>query len=267
MNNGIEKEFNLGGSVERALSGNYELKASAVLKEAWGHTIKHFLSFSPSIILLVVAQVVIFYVALKLQIGDLSVVVELFTNPESIDPNIVQAFFVANFSYEVVSAPLVASVNLMAMSHAAGLSTKTHFITKGLQFTIPVIIATIVILVMQMIAGMILPFLSMYASLAFSNAILLICEKQISPIQSLLLSLRAVNKKIFVLIGIYLTIVLLFFAGAAFYGLGLILVIPFYFHVKGIIYREMFGIRLKIVTTNGPSDEDDNDNNSQVFNA
>ncbi|CAM3681796.1 hypothetical protein [Vibrio aquimaris] len=267
MNNGIEKDFNLGGSVERALSGKYELKIGAVLKEAWEHTTKNFLSFSPSILLLIVAQVVIFYVALKLQLGNLSVITDILTKPEEVNPGIVQAIFIANFSYEVVSAPVVAGVSLMAMSHAAGLSTKPRHIAKGLQFTIPVIIATIFSLLAQLVVGMILPFLSMYLSLAFSNAVLLICEKQIPPMQSLLLSLRAVNKKIFVLAGIYLLVVFMFILGAVFYGLGLILVIPFYFHIKGIIYRDMFGIRLKIVTTDGPSDEDDNDGNSQVFNA
>jgi len=267
MNDDIEKEFNLGGSVEQALSGNYELKVSAVFKEAWGHTMQHFISFSPSIVLLIIAQVLIFYVAFKLQIGDLSVVANALSNPEGLDPRILQAVFVANFSYEVISAPVVAGVSLMAMSHAAGLPTHPRHIGKGLQFTIPAIIVTIISLLMQLIAGMILPFISMYLSLAFSNAVLLICEKKISPLQSLLLSLRAVNKKFFVLAGIYVLIVLMFFLGAMFYGLGLILVIPFYFHVKGIIYREMFGIRLKVVAKDKPNDEDDNGNNSQMFNA
>ncbi|MEF1187638.1 hypothetical protein REH72_23990, partial [Vibrio sinaloensis] len=70
MNNDIEKDFNLGGSIERALEGNYELNAGDVLKEAWNHTIKNFLSFSPAIVLLIAIQVAIFVIALKLQLGD-----------------------------------------------------------------------------------------------------------------------------------------------------------------------------------------------------
>ncbi|GAL19259.1 probable proline and glycine rich transmembrane protein gene in bax [Vibrio maritimus] len=124
------------------------------------------------------------------------------------------------------------------------------------------IIATLFSLMLQGIVSMILPFLSMYLSLAFSQSILLICEKKVPPLQSLLLSLRAVNKKIFVLSGIYLLLVLMFIVGAMFYGIGLIFVLPFFFHVKGILYREMFGITLKIVATedNGSSDQDGDDN-------
>jgi hypothetical protein len=54
----------------------------------------------------------------------------------------------------------------------------------------------------------------------------------------------------------------MFVVGAMFYGIGLIFVLPFFFHVKGIVYREMFGITLKIVATedNG-SNESGNDSN------
>lgn len=267
MSNDIEKDFNLGGSIERALSGKYELKTGEVLKEAWNHTIKHFLSFSPAIVLLIALQFAIFFTALKLQLGNPSVIIDAFTNPEAFDPSIINAIMVANFSYEVVSAPIYAGISLMAMSHAAGLSTKPRHIGKGLQYTIPVIVATLASLVLQGLAGMLLPFLSLYLSLAFSNSILLICEKQVSPMQSLFLSLRAVNKKILPLTGIYFFISIMFVIGVMFYGLGLIFVMPFFFHAKGIIYRNMFGIKLKIVASDRPKNKDDNDHDSQVFDA
>lgn len=85
--------------------------------------------------------------------------------------------------------------------------------------------------------------------------------------QSLLLSLRAVNKKIFAIAGIYALVSLMFVVGMMFYGLGLIFVLPFFFHVKGVIYRNMFGIKLRIIASDRPKGGDDNDNDSQVFNA
>lgn len=263
MNNDIEKDFNLGGSVEHALKGDYELKVNAVLKEAWDCTIKQFISFSPSIVILLFVQLAIFYIALKLQLGDPSLILDALETPEAFTGNIVQAIFVANFSYEVVSAPIYAGLSLMAMSHVAGLRTQPRHIGKGLQFTIPVILATLFSLLLQGVAGMIFPLLSMYLSIAFSQSILLICEKRVPPMQSLLLSLRAVNKKIVPIAVIYSVIMLMFVAAALFYGIGFIFVLPFFFHAKGIIYRNMFGIKLKIIATN----QSDNNPNSQVFNA
>ncbi|HHF3174338.1 TPA: hypothetical protein ACPJ17_003100 [Vibrio alginolyticus] len=265
MNDDFEKDFNLGGSVERALSGNYELKAGAVFNEAWRATIQHFLSFSPAIIVLLFVQLGIFYIALKLQLGDLSVILDAFENPESFTNDIVSSIYVANFSYEVISAPIYAGISLMAMSHVAGLKTKLRHVGKGLQFTIPVILATLMSLMLQGVVGMIFPLLSLYLSLAFSHSILLICEKRVPPMQALLLSLRAINKKIFVVAGLYLGVMLMFIISAMFYGIGLIFVLPFFFHLKGILYREMFGIKLKIVTTQ--KNDNDHDGNSQVFDA
>ncbi|HHF3128665.1 hypothetical protein [Vibrio alginolyticus] len=265
MNDDFEKDFNLGGSVERALSGNYELKAGAVFNEAWRATIQHFLSFSPAIIVLLFVQLGIFYIALKLQLGDLTVILDAFENPESFTNDIVSSIYVANFSYEVISAPIYAGISLMAMSHIAGLKTKLRHVGKGLQFTIPVILATLMSLMLQGVVGMIFPLLSLYLSLAFSHSILLICEKRVPPMKALLLSLRAINKKIFVVAGLYLGVMLMFIIAAMFYGIGLIFVLPFFFHLKGILYREMFGIKLKIVTTQ--KNDNDHDGNSQVFDA
>ncbi|MCK6264997.1 hypothetical protein KP803_17090 [Vibrio sp. ZSDE26] len=277
MNNDIKKDFNLGGSVEKALSGDYELKVGDVLKEAGSITVKHFLSFTPSVMILLIVQLAIFYIALKLQLGDPSIILTILDNPDGFNQSMVQAIFVANFSYEVVSAPIFAGISLMAMSHAAGLNTKSRHIGKGLQFTVPVILATLFALVLQGIAGAVLPFVSLYLSLAFSNSILLVCEKRVSPLQSLWLSLRAVNKKIFTIAAIYFVVTMLFVAAAMFYGIGLIFVLPFFFHVKGIIYRNMFGIKLKIVATDRsdddtpnddtPTTKDDHNKDSDVFNA
>ncbi|MDN2481087.1 hypothetical protein [Vibrio agarivorans] len=289
MTKDIKREFNVGGNLERALSGDYSLRTGEVLREATSLTVKHFMRFTPAILLLLFAQLAIFYIALKLQVGDLSVILDMVTDPDSVDANVVQAIFMANFSYEVISAPFFAGVSLMAMSHAAGLETKTRHIAKGLQFTIPVILATLAGLVLQGVAGMLLPFVSLYLSLAFTNSTLLICEKRVPPMSSLWLSLRAVNKKILPLAAIYITMMCLFVAGAMLYGIGLIFVLPLFFHVKAIIYREMFGIRLKVVASqdshhddndhsdrddnnedsgsNGSDENDSNDANGKVFNA
>ncbi|USD66557.1 hypothetical protein [Vibrio sp. SCSIO 43136] len=266
-NHEIEKDFNLGGSLETALSGKYELSVASVIQEAWKFTIRHFLNFSPAILTLVAIQVAIFYVALDLQYGDAKILLDIVKDPSLIDDRFVQSIFVANFSYEVIGAPLYAGISLMAMSHAAGLKTKVRHITKGLQFTVPVILATLFSMLLQGIASVLLPFVSFYLTLAFSHSILLICEKRVPPMQSLLISLRAVNKKLIPIAGIYTILGLMFVVAMLMSGLGLIFVVPFYFHVKGVLYRNMFGIRLKIVASDVPSSSTPPSNHPGTFDA
>ncbi|WNJ95167.1 hypothetical protein RND59_13680 [Vibrio ruber] len=263
MSQKFEKEFNLGGSLEKALTGDYQLKVGAILREGASCTVKHFWSFTPAIFILLAVQLIIFYVVLKLQLPDLDAILASVQNPEQIDPRLVQAFFIAVFSFEVVSAPIYAGASLMAMSHAAGLKTQTRHITKGLQFTVSVILATLIMLVAQSVLGQLFWLLSMYASVAFSHTILLICEKRLPIFKALLISLKATNKKILPLTGIYFILMMLTGFAIIFYGIGFIFVLPFFLHVKGILYRNMFGIRLTIVSTS----DSDNDQQSKVFNA
>ena len=61
----------------------------------------------------------------------------------------------ANFSYEVISAPIYAGISLMAMSHVAGLKTKVRHVGKGLQFTVPVILATLFLMLTSLAIVMI----------------------------------------------------------------------------------------------------------------
>ncbi|OBT12177.1 hypothetical protein A9264_03305 [Vibrio sp. UCD-FRSSP16_10] len=270
MSDPIEKNFNLGGSIDKALAGDFELKPVSVITEAWQLTMRNFLSFSPAVILLIAIQVIIFIVALKFQIGDISEILTMFQSPETLDPAIFQSIFVANFSFEVVAAPIYAGVALMAMSHAAGLSTQTGHITKGLQFMLPVILVTMINLLSQAIAGALFPLLSLYLSLAFSNAMLLVCEKRLTPVKALWISLRAVNKRIFSIAVIYLVTMMAFLAGMMMYGLGLVVAVPFFFHAKGIIYRNMFGIRLQVVASSesqNANTETEQDNHSNDDNS
>ncbi|MDW6004041.1 hypothetical protein [Vibrio mangrovi] len=261
MNQKIEKEFNLGGSLERALSGDYQLRVGAILREGVSCTIKNFWSFTPAVFILLAVQLLIFYIVLKLQLPDLRAILEGLQNPEQIDPRFVQAFVIAVFSFEVVSAPISAGASLMAMSHAAGLKTQTRHISKGLQFTVSVILATLIIQLTQSIVGQLFWILSMYASIAFSHTILLICEKRLPIFKALLISLKATNRKIIPLTTIYFIMMLLTGFAIIFYGIGFIFVLPFFLHVKGILYRNMFGIRLTIISTSN------SDQQNKVFNA
>lgn len=287
MNKQIEQSFTLGGSIEKALSGDYELNVSAVLAEAWKFTIKNFWSYLLAIIILLAVQMTIFIVALELQIGDIANLIVMIEQTGTIDKQMIEAISIANFSYEAISAPIYAGVSLMAMSHAAGLLSRPIHILKGLSFTVPVIIATVVSLTIQASSGFLFFLLPMYFSMAFNCTVLLICEKRIPPLQALWLSFRAFNKKILPLLGIYCALFALLVLSIMFYGVFLILTLPLFFHAKGIIYRNMFGISLKIVSASDniaanqesdtesnkrskDSDDDDDQGNNQgsdTFNA
>lgn len=251
MTDNLQKSFTLGGSVEKAVSGDYQLSVNSVLKEAFSLTVKNFIYFTPAIALFLGLCAVIFYIALNVLGFNFDAVSQAFSDPENLNLAAIQAVFIGVFSAEVICAPLFAGLGLMSMSHAAGLKTQFTFLFKGLQFTIPVILATLINLIIQALSSALFEPLSLYFSLAFAHTILLICEKRLPLHQALLISLRATNKKLLSLFFIFsITTILLLFAFVS-GGIGLLFVLPFYMHVKGILYRNMFGIKLTVVAKPG----------------
>ncbi len=265
MNKNSEKIVTLGGSVEMALSGKYELKINSVLQEGWKYTTRHFFSFLPAIMVLLTVWMGSFYIAFTLQLSDPIAVFELLNTQDPMseaffetvqNSGFIEAFFIAFFSSQVISSPIYAGISVMAMSHTAGLTTKPAHLFKGFSFTLPVITTIVIVLLLREVANRLLPFLGIYFSVAFSNAILLICERRLSPMQSLLLSFKAVNKKLLPIMAIHLILGAIIVMSLFYYGVFLIISLPFFFHVKGIIYRNMFGILLKVTTSNNDHGHD-----------
>ncbi|MGX9416126.1 hypothetical protein ACWU4D_02120 [Vibrio sp. WJH972] len=261
MSDNIEKEFLLGGSIDKALKGESELKVNAVIRESFSLTVKNFIGFTPAIVTFIAVTFVAFMITLNVLGYSLSDITLIATNPEALTIELIEACFIAVFSAEVICSPLFAGISLMAMSQSAGLKTGFATLLKGFQYTVPIIIVTLLNLIIQAISSSLFGPLSFYFSLAFAHSILLICEKRVLPHNALLISLKATNKKLFPLCILFTIGTILLVMALMTGGIGLIFILPFYMHLKGTIYRNLFGIKLMIVS------KSDSQEKSQVFNA
>ncbi|MDA9556120.1 hypothetical protein N9R79_01270 [Vibrio sp.] len=276
MTQPTEREVSIGGNIDTALNGQYTLSPVKVLQEAWGLTFKHFLSFLPANILLVVLQVAIVIIAMQLQGIDAAYIDNFLLSMQQEEANqgdaeqaiyFVNALMIANFSLEVITAPFFAGVSLMALSHSVGLKTKLLDITKGLQFTVAIIGATLLALVIQGIFGQLSSLISFYFTITLHQYYLLIADKKLPLTKALWVSFRAVNKKFFAIFILYMVIAFSFALGFFTYGAGFMFALPFSLHIKAIIYREMFGVRVKVLTYSDGDSGPSKKNESEVFDA
>lgn len=277
MKDAMNKSFHVGGSIEKALKGDVDLQAVAVLQEAWKVTARHFLSFLPAIIGLFLAQAALLLVGLQVQLGDAALFFDVIISGQEMTAELVQAGYMANFWSDVLSAPLFVGVSLMALNHAVGLPTKPSHLVKGFPFLLVSIITMLLTSSIQGIGNAIFPLIGLLLSMGFSMAIILVCEKRVTPLKGIQISLIATLKKLMPMTAIYLVVLVMFFISFATAGLGLIWTIPFFFNVKGIIYRNLFGITLQVTTAkkghddnNSGDDNDDHnkpDKNDKVFTA
>ncbi|WP_305417512.1 hypothetical protein [Photobacterium leiognathi] len=274
MKEPVNRSFHIGGSIEKALKGEVDLQPVTVLHEAWKITAKNILSFLPAVICLFLAQVALLLLGLEVQLGSPSVFFDAFVTGQGFTAEILKAGFMANFWSDVLIAPLYAGVSLMALNHAVGLPSKASQIVKGFSFTLVSLITMLLLSSIQGLGSSLFPLVGLFLTMALSMAILLVCEKRVSPLKAIQYSFMATIRKVLPMTAIYIVIMLMFFISIATAGIGLIWTLPFFFNVKGIIYRNMFGVTLQ-VTSVAKSDSDDqqppSDNqppvDKDVFNA
>ncbi|MCG3863721.1 MULTISPECIES: hypothetical protein [unclassified Photobacterium] len=255
MKEPINRSFHIGGSIEKALKGEVELQPVTVLIEAWKITGKNIFSFLPAVICLFLAQVALLLLGLEVQLGSPTVFFDAFITGQGFTPEILKAGFMANFWSDVLIAPLYVGVSLMALNHAVGLPSKPSQIVKGFSFTIVSLITMLLLSSIQGLGSSLFPLVGLFLTMALSMAILLVCEKKVSPIKAIQYSFMATIRKVLPMTAIYIVIMLMFFISIATAGIGLIWTLPFFFNVKGIIYRNMFGVTLQVTSVAKSDDE------------
>ncbi|WP_325892687.1 hypothetical protein [Grimontia sp. NTOU-MAR1] len=264
----LSNALHVGGTLENALSGNYTLSASSVVQEAVKLTQKHFWQFLPATVVLTIAHVLIFLVALTIMQGTPYTVMEAFIGKRQMTPDLLASARIAVFAATVLSAPLYAGASLMGLSHAIGFRTKPRHIIKGLAYALAVTLAMSFINALQSFSSQLIPLLGIFLGITFSMTILLICEKRLRPVEAMIVSFRAIIKKLIPLTLVYIVIAILFVFSYATAGLALVWALPFMFNVKGVLYREMFGVGIEVtVSQEGDDDSSSDDGNKEVFNA
>lgn len=259
-NEEILQQATIGGSMDTALSGQYSLSGLEVLKHAALLTTKNLFTFLPAVFLLFLAQIMIAWFSLKLQIGEPMQLMQALAGEIPFTDNLFDATQVANLTAEVLSVPLYAAVYLLAISNSVGLSANKnigHILMKGFQYTLPLTITMMIMSVVQFIGSYIFFLLGFYVSLIFSFAIPLVCEKRLTPTKAMMCSVQAVNRKLFPIIQVYLVVFISFLLALMTMGIALFWVIPFFFHVKAVLYRNIFGVQVVVSQVIVPENKDD----------
>lgn len=261
----LSNALHIGGTLEGALSGNYKLSATQVIQEAAKLTQANFWQFFPAILLFVLINIMILLFFLTLFTGSFFDFFDALIGKKEMTADLSTAGQLATFMCSVLAAPFYAGISLMGLSHAIGFKTKFRHIFKGLNYAMPVVIAVSLTSFIQYVASQIMPLLGMFIGATFSMVLLLICEKKLTVSMAIMVSFRAVLKKILPLSIIFIIVGFAFILSYATAGIALIWTLPFMLNVKGILYRDMFGVGIEVTVSQ--QDDDDSSNNSEVFDA
>ncbi|MDO6447238.1 hypothetical protein Q4493_15825 [Colwellia sp. 1_MG-2023] len=245
----------VGGSLEKAVKGEYSIDVKAILAEAWSTTSKSRIAINVGLLFTLSIGVIITLI-ISNYLGGIE---EVFQNQQS--------SALLNIIVTLVVYPFLVGVEMMGVFHAVGLNTHPKlvfaFLKRGSWVAICALLTST--LITMGITFFVLP--GIYLAVALSLVLPLVVEKRFSPLKAITLSLQATRFQWFNLFALYLILFFLLIVaslpllllGDSSVGLlggvitmfALTYVAPLFYNVKGILYREIFGMQLSIAKGSG----------------
>jgi hypothetical protein len=249
--------FVLGGDLKKSLTEGYTLDLKKIFKDAFVITRTNFMP-------LIIACIITISIVTLIFTLNYEALAELSESSQTIINLIFSSFIVT---------PLVTGLQMMGINHSVGLKSRStdlfnyfNIILKlGLaSLIINVIVYAFTVLLSKMfgnIGQQLSIIVMLYFNVAFSMVYPLIAEKKIAPQLSIKLSFKLINKNLLQFTFLFMLLGVLGVVAVLPSGLGLILFIPFYFNVMGIVYRQICGVGV-VATEVAKKDKDSNDDDS-----
>jgi len=255
------KVFNVGGDLENAVKGEYTIDVSAVLKEGWKKTQQSRKAINSGLLFVFSLGVLISYLISE-YFGGIEKAMQ--------EP---QTLLLIQTLVSLVIWPFLAGVEMMGVFHAVGLKTETNLIFSFLKRASMVVLCGLFTSLLVSVGFQLLVLPGIFLAVIFSLTIPLVVEKRLSPIKAMVISVQALRfqwLKLFLvylaLTGIFalsiLPLVLLGNSNLVIIGIVLFFFVlsylaPLFYNVKGILYREIFGLKLQTTDQSSSTKADD----------
>ncbi len=236
----------VGGSIERALKGDYQIDVKAILTESWQQTLRSRLAINLGLLFSLLLGMLVSFVASS-YLGGIENVLA--------DP---QAGMLLNVVVTVAIWPFMAGVEMMGVQHAVGMKTNAKMTFAFLNRASWVVLCALFTSVLISIGFQLFVLPGIFLAVTLSLTVTLVIEKKMMPMKAVVLSIKALRFKFFPLLTLYslllaslivliLPFLLLLESSIAPFGIvifliGMTFLAPLFYNVKGIIYREVFGI-------------------------
>lgn len=255
-----ETVINVGGNVEKSLKGEYHLDVANILKEAWQKTLQSRVSINVGLFFTLMIGMLISLIVSTYMGGIEQVLADQ------------QASGLLNIVVTLSVSPFLAGVEMMGVFHAVELKTKAKlifsFLNRGSWVAICALLTSSLITL-----GFNLYYIpGIYLAVALSLTIPLVVEKRLTPLKAIVLSIKATRFQWFKICALYIALLvllmlslvpLMIFAktsasiiGVIIFLVALTFIAPLFYNVKGILYREIFGMQLETKDVSSMSSND-----------
>lgn len=240
---------NVGGSIDSAVQGQYSIDIKSVLQEAWDLTKQSRLSIVVGMLICTFLSIVVALFSSQFLGGIENAVTDM------------KAQYIINILVTLVISPFIAGVEMMGVFHAVGLKTTPRLVFSFLNKGAIIAICALLSSTLSSLGFNLLILPGVFLLVTLSLTVPLVVEKNIMPIQAIILNVKALRFQFFKLLAIYgilfmllilstVPLLILFESGLNVIGVvflifSLTYLTPLFYNTKGILYREIFGIAVK----------------------
>lgn len=217
------------GTVESALAGQFDFSIEDILAEAWKKTDGAKMPFNIALSVYGVAYIFSIFLVPYVMSG--------FSMEFTALSNVIGA--VLNL---LVGYPIMAGIMIMGVARADGRSVNFGICLQYFSKTLPIFILILIMSVLIMLGFLLLIVPGIYLSIAYTFAMLLVLEKNMSPWEALETSRKAVTHHWFKLFGLMFVMGLILFVSMLPLGIGLFWTMPMFYIANGVLYRRIFGV-------------------------
>ncbi|VAW59975.1 hypothetical protein MNBD_GAMMA11-886 [hydrothermal vent metagenome] len=225
------------GSLEKAISGDYEFSIGDVLSEAWdkvgGCKWQFFLS------------VIIYSVVAMLLMSAMSIIVgalEASMVPDESSVAMMYLPILTQTGLNLILLPVITGVFIMGIRRSMGAPVDATSVFSHFSRMLPLFLTSILMMIMIMLGLFLLVLPGIYLMIAYYMAMPLVVEKGMDPWQALETSRKAITKRWFSVAGLFVILGVIMFISVLLLGIGLIWSGPLFMITYGILYRNMFGV-------------------------
>jgi hypothetical protein len=238
----------VGGNIESALKGDYQIDVKAILAESWNQTLKSRLAINLGLLFSLFLGMLVVFLGVN-YFGGLEAILK---NPD--------AAMLLNVMVTIAIWPFIGGVEMMGVLHAVGMKTDFKTTFSFLQRASWVVLCALFTSVLISIGFQLFVVPGIFLAVTLSLTVPLVIEKKMTPMKAIILSIQTLRFKFLSILYLYfiltLSLVVVFIPLAlllesSFAPLGIIILIvgisflaPLFYNVKGILYREIFGISL-----------------------
>ncbi|MGX5914140.1 hypothetical protein ACR0ST_05350 [Aliidiomarina sp. Khilg15.8] len=251
----------VGGSLQKALNGEFTVKPMDIMKEAWQLNKSTFVTLLGAILITFAILIVVTMLGITFFVGADAAMAE--------DPRMM---LLVSAVQVLVYPPMLGALYLMGIRNSVGKRNQARDVLSLFSRPITLIAVAVAVFLLQqaslILIGAVSPLAAVVINIAINLflalALPLVAEYRLSATKALQTSFIAVSKDFFNILTLYAMLLVLVLVSVIPFGLGLIWTLPLTFNAIGILYREIFGVEADNNSTQAPTDEE---NSSDTWTA